>query len=141
MVKQLLLCKRLLIEGSDFAERSDPVSSGMAISLFQDSVEMFVWTLIKKRGIKVKDEAAFTSNINALQREGLTLWNIPKLLELNKARVNFKHYGNLPAPDEAGKFQTYVEDFLRTSFADHFSTSFDDVSLSIWFLLMMFANA
>ena len=67
MVKQLLLCKRLMTEGMSFAERSDPVSSGMAISLFQDSVEMFVWALIKERGITVKETSSFTANIEALQ--------------------------------------------------------------------------
>lgn len=44
-------------------------------------------------------------------------------------RVGFKHYGNLPAADEAGKFQAYVEDFLRTSFKDHFTEDYDEISL------------
>jgi hypothetical protein len=38
MLKQLLLCKRLFNEGMTFAKRSDPISNGIAISLFQDSV-------------------------------------------------------------------------------------------------------
>lgn len=129
MVKQLLLCKRLMIEGASFAERSDSVSSGMAISLFQDSLEMYVWTLIKDRNITVKESASFTSNLETLQKRGISLSYTAKLLELNKARVGFKHYGNLPASDEAKKFQIYVEEFLRASFKDHFSMNFDEVSL------------
>lgn len=129
MVKQLLLCKRLMTEGASFAERPDPVSSGMGISLFQDSVEMFIWALIKERGITVKETSSFTANIEALQKAGVGISHTAKLFELNKARVGFKHYGNLPAADEAGKFQVYVEDFLRTSFKDHFAQDFDDISL------------
>ncbi|MHC1698817.1 MAG: hypothetical protein AB9919_12305 [Geobacteraceae bacterium] len=129
MKKQLLLCKRLFTEGSSFAERRDPVSCGMAISFFQDSVEMLVWTLVKERSISVKEGASFTSNLETIQKAGISLSNIPKLHELNKARVVFKHYGNLPAPEEAIKYQAYVEDFLRLSLLDHFGQSYDDLSL------------
>lgn len=129
MVKQLLLCKRIFGEGVAFAERSDSVSSGLAISLFQDSVEMYVWALVKEKNIPVKDGAPFMGNLETVQKTGVGLEHVAKLIELNKARVGFKHYGNLPAPDEAGKFQTYVEDFLRTSFQNHFSQDFDDLSL------------
>lgn len=129
MVKQLLLCKRLMTEGVSFAEQSDPISSGMAISLFQDSVEMFIWALIKERAITVKETSSFSANIEALQKVGVSIAHTAKLFELNKARVGFKHYGNLPAADEARKFQVYVEDFLRTSFRDHFSHDYDEISL------------
>ena len=101
MIKQLLLCKRLMIEGASFAERHDPVSTGLAISLFQDSVEMFIWLLIKERGIKVKELSSFTVNIEELQKGGVQMAHTAKLFELNKARVGFKHYGNLPAAGEA----------------------------------------
>ena len=130
MKKQLLLCKRIFLEGSIFAERQDAISCGFAISLFQDSVEMLVWTLIKERSIAVKEGASFTSHLEVIQKAGIPISNIPKILELNKARVGFKHYGNLPAPDEAIKFQAYVEDFLRASFTDHFGENFDDLSLA-----------
>ena len=39
-----------------------------------------------------------------------------KILELNKSRVNFKHYGNLPDISEAKKFKAYTEEFLTISF-------------------------
>lgn len=129
MKKQLLLSKRIYLEGCEFAERNDPVSSGLAISLFQDAVEMFVWTLIKERNIAVKENAQFTTNIESLSRDGAKLSFVPQLQELNKARVGFKHYGNLPAITEAEKFRTYVEEFLRVSFAEYFEQSFENLSL------------
>lgn len=130
MVKQLLLCKRLFTEGANFAERMDPISSGVAISLFQDSTEMCVWALIKEKGIPVKDTATFTSNLETLKSSGVILSHIAKILELNKARVGFKHYGNLPDSGEAAKFQTYVEDFLTNTLRDHFDCGFDSLSLA-----------
>ncbi|MBI5774402.1 MAG: hypothetical protein HZA89_11750 [Verrucomicrobia bacterium] len=129
MIPQLLLAKRLYIEASSYAERADPVSCGIAISMLQDSAELYVWTLIKERNIPVKDQAGFASNIEVLQKNGLAVPNAAKLQELNKARVGFKHYGNLPAPGEALKFQTYVEDFLRLAMQEHFGVKFDELSL------------
>lgn len=129
MKNQLLLSKRLFLEGREFAERNDAVSSGMAISLFQDAVEMFIWTLIKKRQIPVKESSQFTTNIEQLTRAGVELYFIPQLLELNKARVNFKHYGNLPAPDEAKKFFVYAEGFFNKVFPEYFGVSFGELSL------------
>ncbi len=99
MLKQLLLCKRLFNEGMTFAKRSDSVSNGIAISLFQDSVEICVWAIIKDKNIQVKDGAPFTGYIEAIQKAGLILPQVAKINELNKARVNFKHYGNLPASE------------------------------------------
>lgn len=129
MIKQLLLCKRLMIEGVSYSKRNDAVSSGIAISLFQDSVEMFIWALIKNKGLSVKESSSFISNIEILQKYGICILNVGRIFELNKARVNFKHYGNLPDVDEANKFRVYVEDFLRTSFKEHFDQDFDEISL------------
>jgi len=90
---------------------------------------MFVWTLIKEKNIPVKENAQFTTNIESLTNAGVKLPFIPKMLELNKSRVGFKHYGNLPAITEATKFRAYVEEFLRVSFVDQFGENFDDLSL------------
>lgn len=129
MLTQLLLSKRLFNEGVNFARRPDAVSCGLAVSLFQDAVELFIWALIKERSISVKDTSSFTANLEAIEKAGINLADRAKIQELNKARVGFKHYGNLPAPDDARKFQTYAEDFLRSGMQDHFGRSFDSVSL------------
>lgn len=129
MVPQLLIAKRLFLEAATYVDRGDPVAAGVAISLLQDATELYVWTLIKERNITVKDQAGFVSNFETLQKAGLAMPYAAKLLELNRARVGFKHYGNLPAPAEAGKHQTYVEDSLRQAMQDHFGVRFDDLSL------------
>ena len=129
MKTQLLLIKRLYREGCEFADRGDNFSTGLAISLFQDAVEMFIWAMIKDRNINIKDGASFSSNIDSLINAGINLSFKAKLLELNKARVGFKHYAIIPASNEAAKFCIYVEDFLKESFSEYFEENFDDLSL------------
>lgn len=130
MLRNLLLSKRMFIEGCNFADRQDAISSGLAISLFQDAIELYIWALIKERNITIKEGASFTANIETIQKSGITLTHVAKIYELNKARVGFKHYGNLPDQNEANKFQSYVEDFLKSSCREHFDLNYDDLSLS-----------
>lgn len=90
---------------------------------------MYIWALIKERGISVKPQSGFVDNINKLTEAGIDVPDKGKILELNNARVAFKHYGNLPAPDEARKFQIYAQDFLRAATKAHFDKNFDNISL------------
>jgi hypothetical protein len=129
MVPQLLLVKRLFLASGDFVVQTDPVAAGMAISLLQDAVELYVWTLIKERNITVKDQSGFVANLDALRKSGLTMPFTAKLLELNRARVGFKHYGNLPAASEAEKYRAYAEDALRQAMHDHFNIDIDALSM------------
>lgn len=135
MIKQLLLSKRLYVSGSNYVEVPDPISAGMAISLFQDSIEILCWSILKDLDAQVKDSLPFTSFFDLVEKapknkESKKLPFKAKMLELNKARVNFKHYGNLPDISEAKKFKGYTEEFLRVSFNDFFKSDFDSISLS-----------
>ena len=135
MISQLLLSKRLYIFGSNYVESPDPISAGMAISLFQDSIEIFCWSVLKELDAQVKEGTPFTSFFDLVEKapknkESKKLPFKAKILELNKARVNFKHYGNLPDISEAKKFKKYTEEFLRVSFNDFFKSDFDSISLS-----------
>lgn len=78
----------------------------------------------------MKDTSGFVENLMALASAGHKLEDRSKLLELNKARVAFKHYGILPASGEAVKFQTYAEDFLRSGMRNMFDVTFDTLSVS-----------
>lgn len=135
MISQLLLSKRLYICASDYVDKPDPISSGMAISLFHDSVEIFCWCLLKELDAQVGSNTSFTSFFDKVEKspknpEKKRLPFKAKMVELNKARVNFKHYGNLPDISEAMKFKGYTEEFLRVSFYDFFKKDFDSISLS-----------
>lgn len=134
MIEQLLLSKRLFQKGEDFCQENDPISTGLAISLFQDCIEIIIWSIIKDFSIDVKETEAFTSLLDKvdkrLEPQGIKLPFRAKILELNKARVNFKHYGNLPDVSEASKFRGYTESYLRTVFDICFQKDFDDISMS-----------
>lgn len=117
---QHLLTKRLFLEACAFAARSDPVAAGLAISMLQDAAEMMVWSVVKDKGLPVKDQSGFVANIEAIAKAGHSLSFVPELHELNKARVGFKHYGNLPAAGEVNKHRSAVEGFLL----NYFSTAF-----------------
>ncbi|MBN1516289.1 hypothetical protein JXA32_06945 [Candidatus Sumerlaeota bacterium] len=133
MIDQLILSKRLFIQGQIFTEQNDPISAGMAISLFQDSVEMLCWGIIKQYDVPIKKEKTpFTSYADAIkEKTGRQIQYWAKILDLNTARINFKHYGNLPNPSEAVKFSVYTEDYLRASFIDFFDKEYDEISLSL----------
>ncbi|MGL5004983.1 MAG: hypothetical protein ACRDAM_18745, partial [Casimicrobium sp.] len=102
---------------------------GIAVSMFQDAVEMMIWALVKKYNLQVKDQSSFTSNLDQLRVAGISVAETARILELNKARVGFKHYGNLPAPTDATKFQASTEVFLRVVSLEHFKLEFDSYSL------------
>jgi hypothetical protein len=129
MINQLLISKKLYLEAPRQHDLNDSVSDGVAVSLLQDSIEIFVWTLIKERSLTVKDNFDFTSNLGTLSAAKLEVPLKPKLLELNKARVNFKHYGNLPARQDVAKFRSYAHQFLMEASRIHFNVDFDDISL------------
>lgn len=130
MSAQLLIVKRLFLEAKNFAEQTDPIAAGIATSLLQDAVELYLWTLIKERNIQVKDNDGFLTYLQRLEEHGSPVPYKARLLELNKARVNFKHYGNLPAPAEAVKHLHYVEDFLREAMKNDFAINLDELSLA-----------
>lgn len=135
MKEQLLLAKRLFLIGSGYAEKDDPVSAGVSISLFQDSIEIFIWSLLKNLDAEAKEQTSFTSFFDLVKNAKGNTKNISlpfkaKILELNKSRVNFKHYGNLPDISEAKKFKAYTEEFLTISFYEFLSIDFASLSLA-----------
>jgi hypothetical protein len=128
MIDQLLISKKLYKEGCRQLGLADPISDGLAVSLFQDAVEIYVWTFLKDRNLDVGKNPDFTNNLGLISSSGVEMPLKAKVLELNKARVNFKHYGNLPAHRDAEKFRAYAQDFLVQACRDHFDVSFNDIS-------------
>ena len=131
MIEQVLISKRLFTLGESYTKQTDPLSAGIAISLFQDSVEQLLWCIAKKNDVSVKDTESFTSILEKIEK--VSIDNIPnkaKILELNKARVGFKHYGNLPANSESDKFRSYTYDFLLVASERYLGLEFDKVSLA-----------
>jgi hypothetical protein len=92
------------------------------------------WTIAKKVDAKVTDKVAFFSLWDAIKAApgnggGKELPHKAMVLDVNKARVGFKHNGNLPANTDATKFETYTEQFLTDSCTEFLGLNFNDVSL------------
>lgn len=135
MIEQLLLTKRLFEEGEKYSLQNDPISAGLAISLFQDSIESVIWLVTKDLGLNVKEKESFTVLLDKVHQElddnqSIKIPLKAKIQELNKARVSFKHYGILPDISQANKFHGYTEAYLRTFFELYFKKDFDDISMS-----------
>ncbi len=128
---QLQLAKYLLETGKDHISRNAPMSYGLAISLAQDAVEIFAWTVVKEKNISVKDKEPFVGLIERIQTStGLQFPFGAKILELNAIRVKFKHFGNLPIPEDATKLVSYAEECLRQATKLFFSCDFDSISFA-----------
>lgn len=134
-VKQLILAKYLFRQGETVLNKRNPMSCGLAISLFQDAAEIFIWTTAKEIEADVKDHIPFTKLWECVKNAKLNTEKkeLPlkgKMLDLNRARVGFKHNGILPDASESSKFLLYTDEFLRTGMQVFFSIDFDDLSLA-----------
>lgn len=133
--RQLEISKYLFQKGREELKKKDSLSSGLAVSLFQDSIEILLWTIAKHVEADVREKEAFEAYWEKIK----TAKNNPqrnevpfkaKILELNKARVNFKHYGIVPTLDDVIRFETYAEECLEKSFKSFFGIEMEDVSLA-----------
>jgi hypothetical protein len=135
-IGQVVLCRQLFLEAERYAERDGAVSLGLAVSIAQDSVELFLRAVMKDRpvaGVKLPDE--FSKCMDYIDQAGADdlAKKIPfrgKLLELNKARVNFKHYGLIPDRHDARRLLGYVEQFFEEAGTAFFGVVFSKISLA-----------
>jgi len=131
MIEQVVIAKRIFMIAERYSRQTEPLSAGLAISLFQDAVEQLTWCVAKHLDLDVKDSEGFVSLLGKIERKSEEV--IPqkaKILELNKSRVGFKHYGNLPASSESGKFRAYAYDFLVLASQRYLNIDFEEVSLA-----------
>lgn len=134
-IKQLQLAKYLYRKGTETLDQNNSMSCGLAISLFQDAVEMVMHAIVGRLDAQVKDKAPFEELWAAIPKatrntEGLVLPYKELMRKLNKARVSFKHHGLLPAPSEGFKFQAHTEEFLRETVKRFFNLDFDSISMT-----------
>lgn len=131
MEKEVLVAKQIFTIGEQFSNRTDPVSAGVAISLFQDSVEHLLVCIAKHQELDVGNQESFPSLLKKVS--GIEDHSIPyrkKILALNRARISFKHHGELPTASESGKYRTYTYEFLTAATLRYLGIDFESVSLA-----------
>lgn len=135
-LNQLVLCKQLYGEAEAFMARKEAIASGLAVSIAQDSVELFLRAVIKQlpsTGQKVPDDFVKCIDYIDASMDGQPTSKTPfraRLIDLNKARVNFKHYGLIPNEADAVRLLGYTEQFFEVATPQFFSCEFSSVSLS-----------
>ncbi len=108
------------------------MSSGLAISLFQDAAELVLWTVASSIEVNIGEKDGFTKmweKVNNNNKPELFLPLKEKMLELNKARVGFKHYGILPDSSHSFRYYGYVTEFINNTVRNFFNLEFDAISL------------
>jgi hypothetical protein len=134
-VSQLIISKYLFKKGEEILQEGNPASAGLAVSLFQDSVEIMIWTIAKEVDVELKKYDSFLKIWDPIKDapkndKNLSLPLKSKIIELNTSRVGFKHYGNLPALSDGVKFLGYADEFIRETMKSFFNKDFDDLSLA-----------
>ena len=130
LLRKLALCQFLFSEAQRYLSRPDQYSPGVAISLSQDAVELFLRCLAEHFKVALKPIEQFDSLMNKVgdDREPIP-GHKAAMTKLNKARVNFKHFGiNVPRND-ASAIQSSVHDFLNDVSRDILQVDFSAVSL------------
>lgn len=106
------------------------ITNGVAVSLLQDSTELALWAIIKRHSIDIKEKEVFTSLLDKTSINGRPLFGKAMVLELNRARVSFKHSGLCPASSDIPKFIENTGFFLRKNSEEFLEINFDEISLA-----------
>ena len=130
LIRRLSLPQFLFRQAKAALQHPGPYSGRMATSLFQDSVEIFLRIMAEHGGVRVGDQESFP---NLFDKVGEKFKSVPEhkalITNLNKARVNFKHYGHPVVNDLALTFQYGVEAFLTDVSSNELKLDFGSVSL------------
>lgn len=133
-LSQVLLCRGLYGEAEAYASKDGDMYVGMAVSIAQDAVELFLRAVMKDRPVAGKripdDFIQCMDYIDGAAAQDFSQ-HVPfraKLIDLNKARVNFKHYGLIPNRADARRLLGYVADFFEAASERFFCIRFSDIS-------------
>jgi hypothetical protein len=127
---QLMVAKRMYIQGVEHVCSNNKLLSGIAISLFQDSIELALLAAINKNDIDPgKRTCDLNRYIELLEKEGIGIPLKQLIRQINNTRIQFKHYGVCPDPSEALRFEKATKAFLDQFLLQCFDLEIEQVSL------------
>lgn len=59
MFNTLVTIKAILTEADLLSRKRSDVANGLAVSLYQDAVELYLWSLVKKLNVQIREKAGF----------------------------------------------------------------------------------
>jgi hypothetical protein len=111
-------------------------AEGLALLCLQDAAEMFLRVLAEHLHAQIGSSESFEALLNKID-SALSAGPMPghlpfrgALVRLNKARVNFKHFGQLPVRQDVAGFAMDLEGFFTNVSRDHLGVDFASVSLA-----------
>lgn len=130
MHKNLVQSRFLFEKAQMLWEPYRDISNGLVVSLLQDSAELAVWAIVNQKSVQVKDKDGFVSILEKVGSEVGNLSGKSQVLEINKSRVAFKHYGLTPSPSDIPRFIEGARFFLTENVRLHLGQDFKTLSLA-----------
>jgi hypothetical protein len=131
LLDRLICSKYVFHKGIDILERGGPFSSGLGVLHFQDAVEMVLRIIAEHLHCSLKENAAFNQIIDSIDSLGVhKITHRSALNQLNKARINFKHFGLEPKHEDVIKFRSDLEEFFPDVLKSFLDVDFHLISLA-----------
>lgn len=133
--QQLLISKYLYAQAVKVLDASLSMSAGLTVSLCQDSAELVIWTIARDVDAPARDKASFDGMWDAIEKGRLNpdATKLPLrtfMIDVNKARVAFKHNGQLPTIPDAVRFLGYTDEFMREAVDAFYGIRLADISMA-----------
>jgi hypothetical protein len=129
----LSLIRYQALSAVELSRQPSPLG-GTAINGLQDAIEAFLRLCAEHLRTKVTDKMDFYQLFDAVDTQqsvdGALSGHRSGLTALNKARVGFKHHGNVPNPTTMERARANTQAFLEEACLLVLKQRFDDVSLT-----------
>ena len=131
LLNRLICAKYIFHRGVDILDRGGPFYSGLSVLNFQDSAEMVLRVIAEHLRCPLKENASFNQILDTIDSRGdkKITHRIP-LNQLNKARVNFKHFGLEPKDVDVMKFKQDLEAFFPAAVSTFLDIDFESITLT-----------
>ncbi|MCU1336691.1 MAG: hypothetical protein JWO19_2272 [Bryobacterales bacterium] len=128
--KRVLNAKYVLERASRMQEETGEMSLAISVLLMHDAVELLMLAVLDHLGISPKKNREFMDFWPLVRDAGKPEPpdRIP-MDSLNKLRVGFKHYGNVPNPQVVRDLLPRVRGFFENVLQAYCSVSYPDISL------------
>ena len=130
LLNRLVCAKYIFRKGVEILERDEPFASGISIIHFQDAAEIALRVIAENFHCSIKDNSAFNQIMDAIDSiDHRRLTHRSALNQLNRARVNFKHFGLEPRFEDTKKIKNALEGFFPNSLRTFLDIDYDSISL------------
>lgn len=129
-MQRLAMIRYMYTMAIEESQKPEPMNM-TALLLFHDAVELFLALTSEHIGAG-KEGQEFTAYWGAVNQklQGKVFGHKDSMIRLNKARVNWKHYGIRVATEEINNFRTNVADFFRENTPIVFDISYEEISMA-----------